>query len=368
MEDKLKIGITQGDINGIGYEVIMKTLLDSRLSEMCTPILYGSPKLAAYHRKAIEMESFNFNLIKSADQCLHKRPNIINCCDENIRIELGKSTTSSGEAALASLEMATQDLIENKIDVIVTAPINKHNIQSETFKFPGHTEYFAQKFETPDVLMFMVSSSLKIAVVVGHVAVSKISEQITKTNILNKIKILNQSLIRDFGIRKPKIAVLGLNPHAGDNGLIGCEEESEIIPALKQARDEKIVATGPYPADGFFGSGSYRNFDAVLAMYHDQGLSVFKALNFEGGVNFTAGLPVIRTSPAHGTAYEIAGKGIASPDSFREAIYLAIDIYNNRMLFDDINKNRLLKVSENAEAIVEEIVPKINDAEIISII
>jgi 4-hydroxythreonine-4-phosphate dehydrogenase len=323
---KIKVGISHGDINGISYEVIMKTLLDSRILEMCTPIVYGSPKVAAYHRKALNIESLTFNHIRAAYEASHNRASIINCIDENVRVELGKSTAEAGESSFMALERAVADLKKGQIDVLITAPINKDNIQSEKFKFPGHTEYLAQQFNARDFVMLMVSHNLKVGVVTGsHSAVGS-RRAYYKDKILSKLRIISRSLVQDFAVTNPRIAVLALNPHAGDNGLLGNEEQTIIIPALDQARSEGITALGPYPADGFFGSGDFSKFDAILAMYHDQGLIPFKLSAFEQGVNYTAGLPVIRTSPAHGTAYDIAGEDKASPDSFREALYLAIDI------------------------------------------
>ena len=342
-ERKIRVGITHGDINGIGYEVIIKTLIDKRINDLCTPIVYGSPKLSAYHRKAINLENFSLNIIKDADDANPKRPNIINCVDENTRIELGKSTKEAGDAAFFSLEKASQDLLDNKIDVIVTAPINKKSIKSEKFQFPGHTEYFQSKTNSDEVLMLMLGEHMRVGVVAGHVPVKDIPSVITEENILKKLRILNKSLLEDFSIRKGKIAVLGLNPHASDNGVIGNEEQEVIIPTLNKARDEGIMAIGPYPADGFFGSGAYLKFDAILAMYHDQGLAPFKIVDFENGVNYTAGMPIIRTSPIHGTAFEIAGEGKASPDSFRAALFAAVDIYKNRQRYKEMSKDRLDK-------------------------
>lgn len=342
MEHKrIKVGITQGDINGISYEIIIKTLEDNRISEMCTPILYGSPKVAAYHRKAIKIPNFSFNHIKSPEEANIKRPNIINILDDSVRVELGKSTREAGQASLKSMEMAVSDLRDEKIDVLVTAPINKNNIQSDSFNFPGHTEYLESFFGEKKALMIMASDLLRVGVVTIHIPVAKIPEHITKDNILDKLKLLEQSLIMDFRVHKPRIAVLGLNPHAGDEGVLGSEEIEIITPAIEAAKEEKILAFGPYAADGFFGSDNYSKFDAVLAMYHDQGLAPFKALVLGAGVNFTAGLPIIRTSPAHGTAYELAGQGIASPDSFRNALYLACDIYMNRKAHAEIISNPL---------------------------
>ena len=342
---KIKVAITQGDINGIGYEVIIKTLLDNRIFEFCTPIVYGSPKIVAYHRKALDINNFSMLNIRNTNEANTKRANVINVLDDNIRVELGKSTTIAGDASFQSLKLAVQDLKDEKVEALVTAPINKHNIQSENFHFPGHTEYLEKEFGGKAV-MLLVSENLKVGVVTGHIPISEISKSITKEAILEKLKILNLSLKQDFGIRKPKIAVLGLNPHAGDNGVIGNEEQEIIIPAIEEAKKYRIMALGPYPADGFFATDGYTKFDAVLAMYHDQGLAPFKALTFDRGVNYTAGLSVVRTSPAHGTAYELAGKGEASEESFRQALFLACDIVKKRKEFDELNANSL-KIRKN---------------------
>jgi 4-hydroxythreonine-4-phosphate dehydrogenase len=339
--DKIIVGITQGDINSISYEVIIKALMDNRIFDNCIPIVYGSAKVAAYHRKALNIDNFSFNNIRFADEANVKRANIINCIDENTRVELGKSTQQAGEASLIALEKATQDLAEGKIDVLVTGPINKQNIQSKDFQFAGHTEYLQEKFKSDHSLMLMVNEYFRIGVVTGHIPISKVSENIKKEKILSKLKILDHSLTVDFGIRKPRIAVLGLNPHASDDGLIGNEETEIIIPAIEEARAHNMLVFGPFPADGFFGASTYNKFDGILAMYHDQGLIPFKLMASEGGVNFTAGLKIIRTSPAHGTAYELAGKNEAEPDSFRRAIYLACDIFNARINFAEITANPL---------------------------
>ncbi len=340
-QEKIKIGISHGDINSISYEVIIKALNDSRIMDNCIPIVYGSPKVAAYHRKALNIDNFSFNSIQSPNEANPKRANIINCLDDSIRVELGKSTQIAGEASYIALELATKDLQDHKLDAIITGPINKHNIQSDKFSYAGHTEYLESKFPSDGVLMLMVSNVMKVGVVTGHVPFSKVTEYLTKEVILNKLRIMNKSLMVDFMIRKPRIAVLGLNPHASDQGLIGNDEEEIIIPALEMAREENLMVFGPFPADGFFGAGSFSKFDAVLAMYHDQGLIPFKALMGREGVNYTAGLSIIRTSPAHGTSYDLAGKNEASPDSFREAIYLACDIYKNRKLYNEISSNPL---------------------------
>ncbi len=351
MTDIIKVGISHGDINGIGYEVIMKTLQDSRILDMCIPIIYGSPKIAAYHRKALNITSLSLNHIRSAKDAGPKRAHVLNCIDDNLRVELGKSTPDAGEASYSALNRAVADLKDGFIDVLVTAPINKDNIQSEKFNFPGHTEFLSERLNSPDFLMLMVSETMKVGVVTTHLPLSKVAENITKEAVLSKIRIISQTLLKDFAITKPRIAVFGLNPHAGDNGLLGKEEIEIIQPAIEQARDEGIIALGPYPADGFFGSQDYRKFDAILAMYHDQGLIPFKLASFDRGVNYTAGLPFVRTSPAHGTAYSIAGEDKASPDSFRQALYLAIDIFRNRKIYEEISRNPLKKydISSNQE-------------------
>ena len=339
---KIKVGITQGDINGIGYEVILKTLMDSQIVEMCTPIIYGSPKVASFHRKMLNIENFNLNIIKTASEAHGKRVNIVNCTDEEIKVEIGQSTQTAGEASFVALEKATDELKKGLINVLITAPINKKNIQSDKFHFPGHTEYLEKNFgEKNDSLMLMVSNNLRIAVATTHIPLAKVPQELTTEIILKKLRQLHQSLVQDFSINLPRIAVLGLNPHAGDEGTLGKEEQEIIIPALKQAEKENIICVGPYPADGFFGSESFSKFDAVLAMYHDEGLIPFKCLAMETGVNFTAGLSIVRTSPAHGTAYDIAGKNIASEESFRSALYLALDVFKSRNNYKEMTANVL---------------------------
>lgn len=341
-EKRIRIGITQGDINGIGYEVIIKTLSDLRMLELFTPIVYGHSRVASYHKKNLNVGEFSFNLIKDASQANTKRLNIINCTENDLKIDIGESTSVAGEAAYQALEMAVADLKNDLIDVLVTAPINKQNIQSELFDFVGHTEYLSSRFDNKEPLMLMVWNDLRVGTITGHVPLSEVPEMITIPLLIKKMTILNQSLITDFGIIKPKIAVLGLNPHAGDGGIIGKEETEVIIPAIEKVRKEKgILAFGPFPADGFFGASTWKKYDAVLSMYHDQGLAPFKSIAFDGGVNFTAGLPIVRTSPAHGTAYEIAGKNLASEQAFRQAIYLAMDVIRNRWQYEDLISNQL---------------------------
>lgn len=339
--NKIRVGITTGDINGIGIEVIMKTFLDNRMLQICTPVIYGSSKTISYHRKALNINEFNYNPIRTVDSIIDKKINVVNCWEEEIKIELGQATEVSAQYSLKSLVATIDDLLKGKLDAIVTAPINKKNIQNATFNFPGHTEYLAEKFGTADYLMFMVSETIKVGLVTSHIPLKDVAPALTIDKIVQKIKVLNESLIKDFSVRKPRIAVLGLNPHAGDDGLIGTEEKEIIEPAIKRVQEERIFAYGPYPSDGFFGSSSLNQYDAVLAMYHDQGLIPFKTIAFENGVNFTAGLPIIRTSPDHGTAFDIAGKNKASETSFREAIYLACNIYKKRQEFKELTSNPL---------------------------
>ena len=354
-DDTIKVGISQGDINGISYEVIMKTLMDPRILESCTPIVYGSPKVAAYHRKALNIHNLSFNHIRAANEAIPKKANIVNCISEDVRVELGKSTEIAGESSYKALSKAVSDLQAGEIDVLITAPINKDNIQSKDFTFPGHTEYLVEKFRSENYVMLMVAEQMRVGVVTGHVPISKVAENLSSELILSKLRIIAQSLVQDFSVTNPRIAVLGLNPHAGDNGLLGKEEQEIIIPAINKAKEEGIVALGPYPADGFFGSSDYLKYDAILAMFHDQGLIPFKMASFERGVNFTAGLPVIRTSPSHGTAYDIAGEDKASPESFRQALYLAIDIFKNRMIHEEISRNPLKKYEINPNHIDESV-------------
>ncbi|MEA5080752.1 MAG: 4-hydroxythreonine-4-phosphate dehydrogenase PdxA [Dysgonamonadaceae bacterium] len=347
MTQLVKVGITHGDMNGVGYELLLKTFDDNRIEELCIPVIYGSSTAASYYRKILNLQSPVFHTINNIDDYKNGQVNLINCIHDSIRIEPGYASNDSGKAAYAALDAACSDLKNGKIDVLVTLPINKDTIQSENFKFPGHTEFlqdtFAEK-ESDKALMILATDKLRVALVTTHLPISAIPSMITKELIVEKLKALNYSLKRDFRIENPRIAVLGLNPHAGENGLLGSEEKEIIAPAVTEAQDTGILCAGPFAADGFFGSGRFKDFDAVLAMYHDQGLIPFKTLAMESGVNFTAGLPIVRTSPDHGTAYDIAGKGEASEQSFREAIYMAIDIYNNRTAFDEARSNPLRKM------------------------
>lgn len=339
-DEKIKVGISQGDINGIGLEVILKTLMEPGITEICTPVLFSSQKTVSYHRKALNLEEFNFNPIRDFSQFNNKKVNVFVCYEEEVNIEIGKATELSGKYALNSLEKATQALLNNQVDVLVTGPIHKHNIQSAEFNFPGHTEYLGAKLGG-EPLMLLCSDDLRVAVVTGHVPLKDVASKISIDKVYQKINQLHKSLKEDFGVRKPKIAVLGLNPHAGDNGVIGVEDKELIAPAVQKALDENKLVYGPYSADGFFGKGLQSQFDAVLAMYHDQGLIPFKTLAFNSGVNFTAGLNYVRTSPDHGTGYDIAGKNLADESSFKKAIYTAIDIFKNRKLYQEINANPL---------------------------
>lgn len=342
MANKLVVGITQGDGNGIGYEVIIKALADERMLELCTPVIYGSSKIFGFYKKQIHnLEQINTNVITSAKDVHQKRVNIVNCLPENVFVEPGQSTPESAKAAMTSLQRAVEDIKEGYIDVLVTGPFNKRAMSAEGFGYTGHTEYLEKEFGVDEVAMIMVCDNLKVGVVTGHIALKDVAANITKENILKKLRLMDSSLKRDFGIDSPKIAVLGLNPHCGDGGLLGDEESKIILPAVQEAMEEGILAFGPYSPDGFFGLGNYRKYDAVLAMYHDQGLTPFKALAFEEGVNYTAGLPIVRTSPDHGTAYEMAGRDLADPRSMMSAIYTAIDIYRRREEYDDLVENRM---------------------------
>jgi 4-hydroxythreonine-4-phosphate dehydrogenase len=359
--ERVKVGITHGDMNGIGYEIIMKTFHDPRILESITPVIYGSSKVASYHRKSLNISEINFNLVKNAGAAIPKRMNIVNVIHDEVKIDLGKSTEIAGQLAYKALEAATQDLLQHQIDVLVTAPINKKNMQSADFKFPGHSEYLSEKAGGKEHLMLMVCDKLRIGVITGHIPIKDVAQTISTELILSKLDLMNRSLIRDFGIRKPKIALLGLNPHAGDLGVIGSEDQEIIAPAVEKAWSKNMIVYGPYSADGFFGSNNYLKFDGILAMYHDQGMIPFKTLSFDKGVNFTAGLPFVRTSPAHGTAYDLAGKNEASHNSFREAVYLAIDILQNRKAYDELTSNPLqnyLKdIEYNTDAVIEKEIP-----------
>ena len=337
---KIRLGISIGDISGVGLEIIIKTFKDIRMLDLCTPIIFGSSKIASIHRKAIQIQDFNFNVIKNIKDTNPKRVNLLNIWEKEIEVNFGKPTAISAELSFYSLKKASESLKNKEIDVLITAPINKASIQKKVSSFIGHTEFLQGNFNG-DALMIMISAKMKIAFVTGHLPLKEVKQSITIKNIIAKTKKLNTSLIQDFGIRMPKIAILGLNPHAGENGLLGEEEDKYIIPAIKELKNEGIMSFGPYPADSFFSNKNLTTFDGVLSMYHDQGLTAFKTLSFSDGVNFTAGLDIIRTSPVHGTAYEIAGQGVANATSFREAVFMACEIYKKRSTFKLLNDNPL---------------------------
>ena len=340
MEKRIVLGITQGDTNGIGYEVIIKALADARMLDSCIPVLYGSSRFFGIYRKMIpETEQIATNIINGAKDARPKRINIINAVGDNLAIDIGQPTLDGAKAAILALEAAVRDLKEGTIDAVVTAPFNKHTVNDANFHFPGHTEYLINQFGAKDGLMLLCNDRMKVGVVTNHLPIAKVAQAITKDAILSKLRLMNQALIRDFGADRPKIAVLGLNPHAGDGGTLGSEEIEQIIPAVQAANAENILAFGPYAPDGFFSTPLLFKFDAVLAMYHDQGLIPFKALEFDSGVNFTAGLPIVRTSPDHGTAFDIAGKGIANPGPMIAAINRALDVCRSRAHYDIISKN-----------------------------
>lgn len=342
----IKVGITQGDINGIGYEVILKTFAEPRMVEVCTPVIYGSAKIAGFHRKALDIQPVNLFQIGSAKDAADGKINIVNVVGDEAKVELGQSTPIAGEAAFKALECAVADLRNGLIDVLVTAPINKDNIQRDDFHFPGHTEYLEERFGGEGIksLMILAKDQLRVALVTGHIPLKDVPEKVTKEKIIEAATLFNISLKRDFRVGCPRIAILSLNPHAGENGLLGSEEKDIIQPAIEELNESRILCFGPYAADGFFGSGEFSKFDGILAMYHDQGLAPFKTIAMEEGVNFTAGLPIIRTSPAHGTAYTLAGKNQASEESFRQAIYMAVDTFNNRRIYDKAYADPLKKL------------------------
>lgn len=337
---KLIVGISIGDLNGIGGEIILKALEDTQILDLCTPVIFGSARVLTFNKRAIKSKT-NFHGIDSLDNIVDKRVNVLNLWKEQPNINFGKQDKEIGEYAISSLEAATKALKEDKIDVLVTAPIDKWNIQSEKFNFPGHTNYLAKELGG-ESLMILVSGSLRVGLLTDHVPISEVSSHITPALIRKKVKLMAATLLQDFGIRKPKIAVLGLNPHSGDRGVIGKEDDEIVLPTIDEIRKEDgTLVFGPYAADSFFGSDTYSEFDGILACYHDQGLVAFKTMSFGTGVNFTAGLTRVRTSPDHGTAYDIAGKGVANEASFLQAIFLAIDVYRNREEYKTISENPL---------------------------
>jgi 4-hydroxythreonine-4-phosphate dehydrogenase len=341
--NKIKIGISIGDINGIGLEVILKTLSHPQILDLCTPVIYGSSKIVSYHKNVVGLDSFQFNVATSGDRIKRDKINVVNCWTDDVNITLGKLSDSSGKYAKISLEQAVIDLKNGYFDALVTAPINKKAMNLAGFNHLGHTEYLTSEFGAEESLMLMVNDTLRIGLVTNHLPIKEVSPALTKELVKTKLQLLHDSLKLDFNIERPTIALLGLNPHASDDGIIGDEEENIIRPVIIEAKKKGMLAMGPYPADGFFGSMQYSKFDGILAMYHDQGLIPFKTLSFGTGVNYTAGLGIIRTSPDHGTAYEIAGNNSADPSSFRQALFLAIDIVKNRTLYKEVTAKPLVR-------------------------
>lgn len=339
--NRIRLAITHGDINGVGYEVILKTFSDVRMFDTCTPILYGSTKVASYHKNLLaHHQDLNFTALKNASEAVDRKFNVVNLTSEEVKIDVGKSTEIAGALSRQALNMACEDLKNGLVDVLVTAPINKKNIQAPDFDFPGHTEYLSHQFGC-NSLMMMVCDRIRIGIVTNHLALKDVPTTLTHNLLYDKLMLMNESLKRDFGVPMPKIAVLALDPHAGDNGVIGTFDDEVIKPLIQEVQGKGVLAYGPYPSDGFFGSSEFNKFDGVLALYHDQGLIPFKLMSFTEGVNYTAGLPYVRTSPAHGTAYDIAGKDKASEQSFRSAVRLACDILRNRKEYDILTENPL---------------------------
>ncbi len=339
-DSKLIVGITQGDVNGIGLEVILKTLLEPGICDICTPVLFSSQKTVSYYRKVLGLEEFNFHPLRDLTQINTKKVNVFVCYEEEVNIEMGKASDIGGKYAAISLDKATEALKAGQIHVMVTAPINKHTIKSESFHYMGHTDYLADKLNGKPLMLMCSPNGFRVALATDHVPLNEVSTKLSIETVAEKIELLYTTLKRDFNIRKPKIAVLGLNPHAGDNETIGKEDMQIIKPAIEKVKKDRLIY-GPYSADGFFGSGAHLKYDAILAMYHDQGLIPFKTIAFNEGVNFTAGLNYIRTSPDHGTAFDIAGKNSADEQSFKNALYMAMDIHRNRKLYDEVNANPL---------------------------
>lgn len=338
-KDKIKVGISIGDLNGIGVEIVLKSFEDSRMLDFCTPVIFASSKAVSYHKKALNLNT-NIHGIDSLRKVVPQKLNLLNVWKEMIDVDLGKPTEISGKYALLSLDSATEALKKGEIDILVTAPIDKNNIQSEAFNFQGHTEFLEHKLNG-ESLMILCSGNLRVGLITGHIPIDKVAESISAELIRKKVSIMYKSLVEDFNIAKPRIAVLGLNPHCGDQGVIGTEDDEIVRPTLEEIQEKGQLVYGPYAADSFFGNGNYKGFDGVLAMYHDQGLTPFKTLSFGKGVNFTAGLDKIRTSPDHGTAYEIAGKGKAEFSSFKEAIFLGINLFKAREEFNALIENKL---------------------------
>ncbi len=352
--NKPVIGISCGDLNGIGIELIIKTFADHRVLEQCTPVIYASNKLINFYRKSIPDINFNYQNTKEYNRINHKQVNVFNCWEEEVTINPGQLTDAAGKYATLSLQTAVAALKQKQIDGLVTAPIHKKNIQSAEFNFTGHTPYLKHMFDVKDVVMMLYAGNFRVALLSEHIPVSEVAKYVTRETILSKLNIIHKSLQKDFGIDKPRIAVLGLNPHAGDEGLIGTEEETIIKPAIKEAKNNNMIVTGPFSADAFFARGYHQKFDAILAMYHDQGLIPFKALASGEGVNYTAGLPAVRTSPDHGVAFDIAGKGKADVSSFLTAVFECIDIINRRNEYEENRKNPVRKITSEAFAKLED--------------
>jgi 4-hydroxythreonine-4-phosphate dehydrogenase len=353
-KNPIRVGITIGDINGVGMEVILKALTDPDVFKTSVPVIYASTKAVSFYKKLLELNDFNFNTIREVSEAQPKKVNVINCWQDDFDIIPGEKNANGGKYALLSMDAATADLKAGKIDVVVTAPINKDCVRDAGFKFPGHTEYFAENFGKKDVLMFMVAEKLRVGVVTGHVPLKNVAALITSDNVEKKLRLMITSLKQDFGFEKPKIAVLGLNPHAGDRGTLGNEEMEIILPVVEKLRSEGELVFGCYSADGFFGSANLSKFDGILSMYHDQGLTGFKSISFDEGVNFTAGLSIVRTSPDHGTAYDIAGRNRASEKSFRNAYYLACEVHRNRIQYQELTANPLKSQKIEKEKNTEE--------------
>ena len=351
--NKIKLGITIGDINGVGPEVIIKALANHKMRELCIPVIYGSTKVLSYHKNIVENNDFSFISVSSAQKAIPKKINVVNCWDENVNISLGQVTEEGGKFAYIALDRAVEDLKNKNIDALVTAPIHKKAMKMANFPHPGHTEFLTKELGQGESLMIMASEELKVGLVTGHIPIREVADRITKELVQRKLSLFQKALIQDFGIEKPRIAILGLNPHAGDQGTIGKEDEEIIRPIIIAQKKAGHIVMGPYSADGFFGRGSYRKFDGVLAMYHDQGLIPFKSISFGMGVNVTSGLPVVRTSPDHGVAFDVAGRNVANEDSMRSAIFTAIDIYRNRKNFYEMGKNKLNKKPEPSEEVIE---------------
>lgn len=349
------IGVSIGDVNGIGPEIIIKTFENEKILNYCTPVIYGSSKLINYYKKVLKTDKFNYHQISSISEVKHKAVNVLNCIDGEVKIDIGTLTEEASRYAKLSLESVVKDLHQGHVDALVTAPLNKEQLNFSEESFPGHTEYLTKRFNSDSSQMILCNDNLRVALVTNHLSVGEIKSHITKELLQAKIISFNKALKRDYGLEKPVIGILALNPHAGDNGVIGLEEKEIIIPAIQELQKEtKMILMGPYPADGLFGSGKFEKFDGILAMYHDQGLIPFKLISFGSGVNFTAGLSIVRTSPDHGTGYDIAGQGTASADSFRKAIFMALDVIKNRNDFDlsqkdPVKKTKLKEEGETAE-------------------